>query len=132
MVEVVNGFGSGVAGLLVLTHTHTPPARGSHALPILGGVLTILLFITHADILPLSPRLGKNAHTLAIRVPSIAVHSHAEGFFPVFRLHAPDFAGFTHPIVFFCGFVNSEAVSFTHELIRGFCILVVHASVVRL
>ena len=56
------------------------------------GVLTILLFITHADILPLSPLLGKNAHALAIRVPSIAVHSHAEGFFPVFFV-------FTHMIL---------------------------------
>ena len=42
----------------------------------------------------------KNAHALTIRVLSIAVHSHAEGFLPVFRLHAQDFAGFTHAVVF--------------------------------
>ena len=41
---------------------------------------------------PLSPRLCKNAHALAIRIPSIVVHSHAEGFFPVFFV-------FTHKIL---------------------------------
>ena len=45
--------------------------------------------------------------------------------------HAQEFPGFT-PLVFFCGFVNSVAVSFTHGLIHGFCIVVVHALVVRL
>ena len=99
-------FGSGVAGLSFLTHMHTPPW--------------------------LTPEWQKNTHALAIRVPSIAVHSHAEEFFPVFHLHSQDFVGFTHAVVLFCGFVNSEAVSFTHGLIRGFCIVVVHAPVVRL
>ena len=51
------------------------------------------------------------------------MHSHAEGFFPVFHLHAHDFDGFTHAVVFFCGFVNSEAVSFTHGWIVGSALL---------
>ena len=94
-----------MAGLSVLTHMHTPPWLTPH---------------------------GKNAHALTIRVPSIVVHSLAEGFLPVFRLHAQDFVGFTHAVVFFCGFVNSVAVSFTHGPSRGFYIVVVHALVVRL
>ena len=51
--------------------------------------------------------------------------------FPFFHLHAQDFAGFTHAVVFFCGFVNSEAISFTHGLIHGFCIVAVPAPAVR-
>ena len=50
-------FGSGVAGLSVLTHTHTPPARNTHALSPLHVTSTVCSFITvvhpHADI-PLS------------------------------------------------------------------------------
>ena len=78
---------------------------------------------------PLSPRLCKNAHALAIRVPSIVVHSHAEGFFPVFRLHAQDFAGFNHAVVFLCELENGVALPFTHGLICGFCIVAVYAPV---
>ena len=85
--------------------------------------------IIHAGIFPLSPRLCKNVHALAIRVPSIVVHSHADGFFPVFCLHAQDFAGFNHAIVFLYELENGVAPSFTHGLICGFCIVVVYAPV---
>ena len=91
VVEAVNCFGSGVAGLSVLTHTHTPPWLTSLWL----GKMTAII---HAGIFPLSPRLCKNAHALAIHVPSIVVHSHAEGFLPVFRLHAQNLLGFTHVV----------------------------------
>ena len=60
---------------------------------------------------------------LQIRVLSIAVHSHAEGFLPVFGLHAQDFAGITHTAVSLCGLVNSVAVSCTHGTIVGSALL---------
>ena len=82
-----------MAGLSVLTHMHTPPWLTSLWL----GKTTAII---HAGIFPLSPRLCKNAHALATRVPSIVVHSHVEGFFPVFRLHLQDFAGFNHVVIF--------------------------------
>ena len=118
MVEEVNFFGSGGGrAISPCLHAHSTmvdfkmeekPSRTLHS----GGRFTTL------------PTTVKNTHALAIRVPSITVHSHAEGFFPVFHLHAQDFAGCTHAVVLFCRFVNSEAVSFTHGLICGFCIVV--------
>ena len=62
VVEVVNFFGSGVVGLLVLTHTHTPPRLtsqwkkppSSHAqgIPILfhDGAITHALPISHPPV----------------------------------------------------------------------------------
>ena len=37
--------------------------------------------------------------------------------------HAQDFAGFTHAVVFFCGFVNNVGGSFPHGLIGGSMLL---------
>ena len=61
MVESVNGFGSGVAGLSVLTHTHTPSMVESRmAKALTQGIL-------------LSTTVLK-AHALPIRVLPIVVH----------------------------------------------------------
>ena len=118
VVEVVMIFGSGVAGLSVLTHTHTPPARSSHALFTHAGN-TILLsmtlqLLTHIQFCILSISCSPSRRN-GIRVPP----------------HAQEFPGFT-PMVFFSGFLNSVAVPFTHGLIRGFSIVVVHTLVERL
>ena len=99
-----------MAGLSVLTHTHTPPARSSHALFTHAGntilLSTTLLLLTHIQFCILSISCSPSRRN-GIRVPP----------------HAQEFPGFT-PVVFFCGFVNSVAVSFTHGLIRGFYIVV--------
>ena len=85
-----------------------------HALPI-----WMLIVFTHRNF----PRFYPRDFLLQIRVLSIAVHSHAEGFPPVFRLHAQDFAGFTHAVVFFCGFVNNVGGSFPRGLTGGSMLL---------
>ena len=122
MVEEVNCFGEW-GGRTVSPHPHTYSTMVEFTM---AGKTTAII---HAGVFPLSPRLCKNAHALAIRVPSIVVHSHAEGFFPVFRLHAQDFAGFNHAVVFLCELENGVAPSFTHGLICGFCIVAVYAPV---
>ena len=63
MVEAVIVFGNGVAGLSVLTHTHTLP--------------TILLFTPRADILLSMPVL--NTHALPIRILSVVCSSTRRG-----------------------------------------------------
>ena len=98
VVEGVNGFGEW-GGRTVSPHPHAHSTSKKHSRTLqFWGFSPFLLFITHAGIFPLSPRLCNNAHALAICVPSIVVHSHAEGFFPVFRLHTQNLLGFTHVV----------------------------------
>ena len=135
-------FGSVVAGLSVLTHTHTPPQ------------LTSLM----EEICP-TQRVAKHPPTAISRPPGSCSPSctshlvtnffHAQEFSWVlpmkfspanlrplhccafshrgipscFGLHAQDFAGFTHAAVFLCGLVNSVAVSCTHGTILGSALL---------
>ena len=123
-------LGSGVAGLSVLTHMHTPP---------------LLTSLTHA--IPLSPRVAK-CSGIAIRVLAIAAHPRAGNCCCYSRTsnfassqlllftheprkscpfltgsdcfsHAQEFLGLTH-VIFFCRLVDGAAVSLPHELNYGF------------
>ena len=83
VVGAVMIFGSGVAGLSILTHTHTLPT----------------LLVVHPltqTLLPLHELL--NTEALQFRVLPIVVYSHTEGFFPIFCLHAQNLLGFTHVV----------------------------------
>ena len=107
-------FGSGVAGLSVLTHMHTLP--------------TILLFIPHVD----TSSLDEFAETLThspLRRNSV-VCSFSTIACSLFS-HAQDFPGLTTQF-FLCGFENGAAPPFAHRLICGFDIVDVHAPVGKL
>ena len=139
------GFGSGVAGLSVLTHVQTLP--------------TILLFFPSRRHSPSSPQVAEHPRTANSRPPGscspsrtshLAAHYfHAQEFSWVlptlfspansrplhcctfscrgipscFGLHTQDFVGFTHATVFLCGLVNSVAISCTHRTIVGSALL---------
>ena len=75
-------FGSGVAGLLVLTHTHTLPM--------------ILLFIPHTDIF-LAPRVAKHPHIAISHPPSSCSPSRTSNCLLIVFTHR-NFPGFTHAI----------------------------------
>ena len=116
VVEAVNCFGEW-GGRTVSPHPH---AHSTHDFVVRPLMQTLL---------PLHELL--NTQALQFRVLLVVVHLHALPICLLMVFTHENFPGFT-PMVFFCRFVNSVAVSFTHGLIRGFCIVVVHALVVRL
>ena len=70
-------FGSGVAGLSVLTHMHTPPARNTHALSPMRVTSTVcsLLMVVHPHVdIPLSTTVLERWCTL-IHILSIVCSS---------------------------------------------------------
>ena len=83
MVEAVNGFGSGVVGLSVLTHTHTLP------------MILVVHPLTQA-LLPLHELL--NTHALQIRVLLVAVHLHALPIWLLIVFTHRNFPGFPHVV----------------------------------
>ena len=83
MVEAVNGFGSGVAGLSVHTHTHTPPLLTSltQAIPLSQRFCLFLLTHRLLEVLVscrhfLGSKTVLKAHALQFRVLPVAVHLH--------------------------------------------------------
>ena len=107
VVEVVNSFGSGVAGLSVLF----PPSHSTHICHSSPSRTHPWSVHTHHDFGLLAPHaqaLGDfgltqhfiplhellKAQALAIRVLPTAVHSHAENFPPVSHFRAQEFLGF--------------------------------------
>ena len=116
MVEAVNGFGSGVGGLSVLTHTHTLP--------------TILaVHPLKQTLLPLHELLNTEAQQF--RVLLVVVHLHALPIVCSWFSRTGIFLA--SPTLFFLrGFENGVAPSFTHGLICGFGIMDVHAPVGKL
>ena len=153
MVEAVMIFGSGVVGLSVLTHMHTPPTvdftmagKPSHTLQFATSrfccssprIISIcLILFTHrlwADWVSckhfiLSPTVLKT-HRCPIFVSSLC-SVRSPPLSVCYSSHAQDFPGFTMQF-FLCGFENGVAPFFTHGLICGFDIVDVHAPVGKL
>ena len=135
VVEAVIAFGSGVAGLSVLTHMHTPPQRltsqrrrNLHAVSNFWDLM-ILLLIPHADIF-LAPRVAKHPGTAISRPPGSCSPSRTSNCLLIVFTHMNFLVS---PTQFFLrGFENGVASSSTHGRICGFGIVIVHAPMGRL
>ena len=145
MVEAVNAFGSGVAGLSVLfppahsTHVcHSSPSRTlpwsvhtHHDFGLLAPHAQALDDFGLTQAFSSSPRVAKHSGTCNSRPPDCCAFSRRE--FPSrFSFSRTGISWvFTH-VVFLCRLVNGVAESSPHGLKVGFRIIVPHAQVRKL
>ena len=139
MVEAVNCFGSGVAGLSVLTLTHTPPPvdfthAGNSTLATILSVFSSRTSSRRFGLMQtffLAPRVVEPPCS-AISCPPVVARLPALQMVCSLLSRTGIFPGFYPRGFSFCGSVNSAAVSFPHGLICGVCnCLIAHAQVGR-